>query len=315
MTLAVISRPIADEQGNLLEGAVVTIREGHDSGGDIAEIFSDPAGLNPVGNPVTVADGNLLVYLAPGKYRLEGTSSGGSGTSVVDALSYNLKIDNFGGLTGGANQLPYFTGANSLGQTALTAQARSLLDDTSFAAMRNTLGLGTASVADVTTSPTNTTGGRLLRVGAGHQQLDATLYRRGNLLGTVNQSGGVPTGAVIQRGSNANGEFVRLADGTQICTRTITFDLEGATTQTFAMPATFWVVEGTAFGGGAGELRPSGGSGVADRHRAFISASISVASISLASNSEWNFRVTEDLFPVSEMANFTATLHARGRWF
>lgn len=38
------------------------------------------------------------------------------------------------------------------------------------------------------------------------------------ILGTVSQSGGVPTGAIIQRGSNANGEFVRFADGTQICT-------------------------------------------------------------------------------------------------
>ena len=44
------------------------------------------------------------------------------------------------------------------------------------------------------------------------------LYHTGNLLGTVSQSGGVPTGAVIERGSNSNGEFVRLADGTQICT-------------------------------------------------------------------------------------------------
>ena len=39
-----------------------------------------------------------------------------------------------------------------------------------------------------------------------------------NLLGTVSQTGGVPTGAVIERGSNANGEYVRWADGTQICT-------------------------------------------------------------------------------------------------
>lgn len=38
------------------------------------------------------------------------------------------------------------------------------------------------------------------------------------LVGTVSQSGGVPTGAVVERGSNANGEFVRFADGTQICT-------------------------------------------------------------------------------------------------
>ena len=41
---------------------------------------------------------------------------------------------------------------------------------------------------------------------------------RPEIVGTVSQSGGVPTGAIIQRGSNANGEFVRYADGTQICT-------------------------------------------------------------------------------------------------
>ena len=43
-------------------------------------------------------------------------------------------------------------------------------------------------------------------------------YHTGNLLGTVSQSGGVPTGSIIERGSNANGEYVRFADGTQICT-------------------------------------------------------------------------------------------------
>ena len=50
---------------------------------------------------------------------------------------------------------------------------------------------------------------------------DATgeVYTSGNILGTVSQSGGVPTGAIIERGSNANGEFVRYADGTQICWR------------------------------------------------------------------------------------------------
>lgn len=36
-------------------------------------------------------------------------------------------------------------------------------------------------------------------------------------VGTVSQSGGVPTGSMIERGSNANGEYVRWADGTQIC--------------------------------------------------------------------------------------------------
>ena len=43
------------------------------------------------------------------------------------------------------------------------------------------------------------------------------VFSRDNILGTVSQSAGVPTGAIIERGSNANGEFVRYADGTQIC--------------------------------------------------------------------------------------------------
>lgn len=37
------------------------------------------------------------------------------------------------------------------------------------------------------------------------------------IVGTVSQSGGVPTGAIVERGSNANGNYVRFADGTQVC--------------------------------------------------------------------------------------------------
>lgn len=37
------------------------------------------------------------------------------------------------------------------------------------------------------------------------------------VVGTVAQVGGIPTGQVVERGSNANGEYVRFADGTQIC--------------------------------------------------------------------------------------------------
>tara|TARA_R100000152_G_C6782307_1_gene219812 strand:- start:40941 stop:41657 length:717 start_codon:yes stop_codon:yes gene_type:complete len=42
-------------------------------------------------------------------------------------------------------------------------------------------------------------------------------YSQKNILGTVSQSGGVPTGAIIERGSNANGEYTKFADGTLIC--------------------------------------------------------------------------------------------------
>ena len=46
---------------------------------------------------------------------------------------------------------------------------------------------------------------------------EGPVYDRGNILGTVTEAAGVPTGAIIERGSNANGEFVKYADGTQIC--------------------------------------------------------------------------------------------------
>ena len=48
-------------------------------------------------------------------------------------------------------------------------------------------------------------------------KLNPDVYTMGNVLGTVSQLEGVPTGATIERGSNANGEYVRFADGTQIC--------------------------------------------------------------------------------------------------
>jgi len=61
---------------------------------------------------------------------------------------------------------------------------------TTASGARTNLGLGTAAVADI--------------------------------LGTVSESGGTPTGDIVERGSNANGEYVRFADGTMICTKTLT---------------------------------------------------------------------------------------------
>lgn len=50
-------------------------------------------------------------------------------------------------------------------------------------------------------------------------------YTRDNVVGTVSQVANVPTGAIVQRGANANGSFVRFADGTQICWTTSSVNL------------------------------------------------------------------------------------------
>lgn len=52
---------------------------------------------------------------------------------------------------------------------------------------------------------------------------DGEVYAPGNILGTVSESSGTPTGAIIERGSNANGEYVKYADGTLICQGSLTF--------------------------------------------------------------------------------------------
>lgn len=89
-------------------------------------------------------------------------------------------------------------------------------------------------------------------VGAGHGQMffrsqGAAGWSRwnemshsGRLLGTVSQSAGLPTGAVMERGSNANGEYVRFADGTQICTQTLSGATSGPTSWVY--PAAFAAV-------------------------------------------------------------------------
>ncbi|HGN8812337.1 TPA: hypothetical protein ACK1ZF_000170 [Citrobacter freundii] len=74
---------------------------------------------------------------------------------------------------------------------------------------------------------------------------------KADVVGTVSQSGGAPTGAIIERGSNSNGEYTKFADGTLICsfTRTVesltsnpsggTTNLYASTEFVFTFPATF----------------------------------------------------------------------------
>lgn len=65
---------------------------------------------------------------------------------------------------------------------------------------------------------------RLDAAGLGYRQNDGSgfgdwqgIYCQGNAVGTVQQDAGAVTGAIVERGANVNGEYVRFADGTQIC--------------------------------------------------------------------------------------------------
>lgn len=94
------------------------------------------------------------------------------------------------GLTPGADKLPYFNGAGTASVADLTAAARVLLNLTG--------NVGNGKIPVFTSS-----NGAAAR----------------DIVGSVSQSGGIPSGALIERGSNANGDYVRFADGTQMCWR------------------------------------------------------------------------------------------------
>lgn len=76
---------------------------------------------------------------------------------------------------------------------------------------------------------------------AGLTVAGALPYTRATLLGPVSQATGQPTGAVIERGGNANGDYVRWADGTQICSHKVTlgYTAANALLATWAFPAAF----------------------------------------------------------------------------
>ncbi|MFD1330271.1 hypothetical protein [Mycoplana ramosa] len=122
------------------------------------------------------------------------------------------------------------------------------------------------------------------------------------IVGPVSQSGGVPTGAIVERGSNANGEYVRFADGTQICSivgikndatlaQGSLFRSNAGATWTF--PAAFSTTAGLSVSGTAA-------SGV----RWISSSPVSVSSVSIL-----HYQAT------SSAAMVDSQLSAIGRWF
>lgn len=128
------------------------------------------------------------------------------------------------------------------------------------------------------------------------------LYGTQNLLGTVSQSGGVPTGEVIERGSNANGEYVRFADGTQICISTrpaVSCETaQGAlfmntSLQSWTFPSAFVVGSQPAVVGGAG-------------------TTLRFVGLSAPSTTTVSYRV---LAALTDATTYAPTLIAVGRWF
>jgi hypothetical protein len=77
-------------------------------------------------------------------------------------------------------------------------------------------------ISDTETNPDAVVWPNLGAISGASDRVLTRQYRRGNILASVGLSGNVPTGGIIETGSNINGLYMRFADGGQICRARIT---------------------------------------------------------------------------------------------
>ncbi|WP_242485546.1 phage tail protein [Pseudomonas sp. TH43] len=189
---------------------------------------------------VTNIASNTALSISP---NYEGPTATGSFYSIMPVQGYQKDLsdqvrailNDYGeklaalGTTGNYEILPPSKGGTGI--TDLSVFIEGLLNDADAAAARATLGAAKSGANnDITSLTALTTAVPVSMGGTGGKTQAAARTGLGlgsaavaAIVGTVSQSGGVPTGAIVERGSNANGEFVRYADGTQICWRVDTF--------------------------------------------------------------------------------------------
>lgn len=157
-------------------------------------------------------DGNSLSV--PGGATISGSVVMGGTLAVAGAVSISGNVVMNSGLyVAGAGGITVSAGvicANieiQAGATSFIDFKNSILDDFDVR-----LVLTSDDVLEITTGNASASG----------LTLDSyAVYNRGNANGTVSQSGGIPTGALIEYGSNASGEYARFANNVQICWRTV----------------------------------------------------------------------------------------------
>lgn len=129
----------------------------------------------------------------------------GAASSNVVAISGTTTVTGLGTIAAGARRTVRF-----LGSLTLTHNATSLI---------------LPNAASIATAVNDTA--EFLSLGAGNwfclryslatEKALPFSFNRSNILGTVGQTSGVPTGAIIETGSNAAGTYTKYADGTMIC--------------------------------------------------------------------------------------------------
>lgn len=305
MTWVPYSATIQNAAGAPVSGAQVTVKV--ESSGLAASIASNSGGSSKANPFTTGADGIATFWAAPGIYTVEVAKDGDTSEhDIVLAVPNEVQSSNTDTT---ANRL-LKVGAFGLGNDG--AEVISNVDAFTtragfYSVNADTTGTrpaGASSFASLIVTRHATTGIVQIWVNSNGEVLAyrtatsstwtswRTIYSSDNLLDAVSQSGGAPTGGVLFRGSNAQGRYQMFADGTMVCTHTLTSSDSAAVTWTF--PAAF-VATPDFFA-----AQP-----LADAPRAGSVSNVLATSLNFGS---WN---TSDGTRVAS----STYLVARGRWF
>lgn len=241
---------------------------------EVVNVASDTVlSISPAYLGATVPAGNYALAPMQG-YVKDSADALRTLVNKFGALAASAPINALAALTGAANKLPYFTAADTMALADFPAQARTLLAATTQASQRTALGLGTAAVAPI--------------------------------VGTVSQTGGTPTGAIIETGSNASGAYTKYADGTLVCRYSISVSRLLAT-QSGSMY--YQVAEGA-------KPFPATFTSVPDISiTATGSVEVLFAPLNLLSQTAWPSGYVLSLVARASAATINISYTATGRWF
>lgn len=300
------SEVLRDAAGAIAPGATITVRKQSD--GTTATLASNAAGASQA-NPFTAAnaDGIMQFFIRPGLYNVEAALGGNTLTWPISISPANQVQSSS---TDTTTDRLMAVGAFGLGNAgaAVVANIDAFTTRAGFYSVNadttGTRPAGASSFASLIVTRHATTGIVQVYVNSNGEVLAfrsatndvwtawRTIYSTDNILDALSQSGGVPTGGILFRGSNSNGQFQMYADGTMVCTRSMTSSDAAAVAWTF--PSAFSATPEFC------TAQPQ-----ADAARAGSVSSVSNTGFSFSS---WN---TSDGTRVAS----NTYLMARGRWF
>jgi hypothetical protein len=220
MALPIFQRTVVNATGDIIPNAQVTVREAGTQ--TLATIYQDEGGLTQKSNPfITDSSGLARFYAAPQVVDVAVTAASGA----ISWIDIQL-IDTQDITTIGSNFAAVETTAANIA-AIIDAPNQAAIATTQAGIATTQAGIATTKASEAAASAASVNANNIVHApdsGLPNELSVAanSVYGKSNILGTVSQSGGVPTGAIIERGSNANGEFVKYADGTVIAYTTMT---------------------------------------------------------------------------------------------